>query len=343
MKKAMFQEVLGEGAVRCHLCQRECVIPPGELGYCRTRLNLEGTLFTLTYGAISSCRISPIEIKPIFHFYPGSRWLSLGSLGCNFRCKHCQNWEIAYANPKDENQRSQFIGAGEAVFLARQHNCLGISFTYNEPTTFFEYTLDCARLAKEKHLYTNYVTNGYISEEALDAIGDYLDAFRVDVKGFSANFYKEIANVPDFAGVLRSAQRARNRWHMHVEVVTNVIPDYNDSEEQARGIAHWIKSELGADTPWHVTRFFPHSKLSHLPATPISTLERFHQVGRDEGLRFVYLGNVPGHPLENTYCPACGKLVIRRANHLVTEFHLNKGKCEHCGAALPIVGEPARA
>jgi pyruvate formate lyase activating enzyme len=343
MKRAMFQDELDDGSARCHLCRRECIIPPDELGYCRTRLNLHGTLFTLTYGVISSCRISPIEIKPVFHFYPGSRWLSLGSLGCNFRCKHCQNWEIAYVNPRDDNHQSQFMGAGQAVFLARQHNCLGISFTYNEPTTFFEYTLDCAKLAKQKGLFTNYVTNGYISAEALDAIGDYLDVFRVDLKGFSDRFYKDLANVSDFAGVLRSAGRARNRWNMHVEVVTNVIPDYNDDDRDARDIAHWVKSELGPDTPWHVTRFHPHSKLSHLPPTPVSVLERFHQIGQDEGLRFVYLGNVPGHPLENTYCPTCGKLVIKRDNHLVTELHFGEGKCKHCGAELPIIGEPALA
>ncbi len=342
MKKSMLAERLEEGRARCHLCMRRCVIPPGELGYCKTRRNIEGTLYALSYGQISSVLISPIEIKPVFHFYPGSRWLSLGSLGCNFRCKHCQNAHIAYADFDGDNA-THFLGPGHALKLARQHGCLGMSFTYNEPTTFFEYTFDCAKLAKQAGLFTNYVTNGYMTSEALDTIGPHLDVFRVDVKGFSDSFYNEIANVRDFTVVLSTAERAKHRWNMHVEVVTNVIPGYNDSDQEARNIAHWIAESLGPDTVWHVTRFFPHSELGHLEATPVSTLERFHEIGQTAGLKFVYLGNAPGHPLENTYCPACGKLVIGRNQHLVTELYVAEGGCRYCGQSLPIVGEPVLA
>ena len=305
------------------------------MGYCFTRENRDGKLYTLIYGKVSTRHIAPIEIKPLFHFYPGSKWFSLGTLGCNFRCLGCQNWEIAHykskvqALPKgslrDKSKVTEYLSPEEVVRLAKENGCKGLSFTYNEPTIWFEYTLDCARLAKKKGLLSNYVNNGYITPEALDMIGPYLAAFRVDIKGFSDKFYKWLANVGDFKGILEVTKRAKDKWKMHIEIVTNIIPGHSDDEKQLRGIANWIYEKLGEDTPWHVTRFIPYLQLSHLFPTPVATLERAQRIGKEAGLKFVYLGNVPGHELENTYCPKCGRLLIRRLNYAILEYHIKKG------------------
>ena len=288
-------------------------------------------MYSLIYGEVASLSINPIEKKPVFHFYPGSRWLSLGALGCNFRCPGCQNWELSHSR----GGPASYMSAEDLVSLAKRYNCLGISWTFNEPTLWLEYTLDGARLCKEQGLYTNYVTNGYITEEALDAIGPYLDVYRVDIKGFSRGSYGRTAHIADFAPILKAVKRAKERWGMHVELVTNVTPGFNDSDEELRGIARWIRDELGPYTPWHITRFFPHLKLSHLDPTPLSTLERAGVIASEEGLFYVYLGNVPGHPGENTYCHHCGRLVIRRQVFDVMECHVKEGRCGYCHTSLP--------
>ncbi len=279
--------------------------------------------------------INPIEKKPVFHFYPGSQWLSLGTLGCNFRCPGCQNWEISHASPGQTFQETKFFSPEKLVELAHKHGCLGLSWTFNEPTIWLEYTLDGARLAKEQGLLTNYVTNGYITPEALDLIGPYLDVFRVDLKGFSQETYHHLAHIEDFTGILEVTKRAKGKWGMWVEVVTNVIPGYNDAEDELVRIASWIRKELGEYTPWHVTRFFPQLELSHLEPTPIATLERARRIGQQEGLKYVYLGNVPGHPGENTYCSECGELLIQRHVFDITQCNLEEGHCPHCHKRLP--------
>jgi len=339
IKEAILYQSLTQGKVQCNICQRRCQIPPGKRGYCGDRLNLDGKLFTLAYGQVATSRIAPIEIKPMFHFFPGSRAFSLGTLGCNFRCPGCQNWDIAHRWIQENSPLTEFIPPEEAVAIAKNSGCQGISWTYNEPTMWFEYTLDSAKLAKKNNLYTNYVTNGFISQEALDRIGPYLDSFRVDIKGFSQSFYRKIAHIIDFTPILNNTIRAKKKWKMHVEVVTNVIPGYNDSERQMKNLATWIAEHLGVEIPWHITRFIPHLKLSHLPATPVATLERVIEIGKSRGLKFVYIGNVPGHPLENTYCPSCGGLIIRRMGYSVGECNLEKNRCLFCGEAIPIVGE----
>jgi pyruvate formate lyase activating enzyme len=279
--------------------------------------------------------ISPIEKKPLFHFYPGSRWLSLGTLGCNFRCPGCQNWEIAHAEMDLNRDDLKSITPQESVELAKEHNCKGISWTYNEPTIWFEYTLDSAKLAKENGLLTNYVTNGFITPEALDMIGPYLDAFRVDIKGFSDEFYKRMCHIDNFRGILEVTKRASEKWGMWVEIVTNVTPGYNDDETQLRGIASWIKNDLGEFTPWHVTQFVPHLELSGVPATPVSTLVKAREIGMEEGLKYVYLGNVWGHPAENTHCHNCGKLLVERKGFYVSQLEIKEGKCRYCHTAIP--------
>ncbi len=337
MKEAILYEKLEDKKVKCHVCPRYCLISPGKRGYCATRYNQDGVLYTLIYGLVSSLAADPIEKKPLFHFYPGSLALSFGTLGCNFRCKHCQNWQIAHAKPDLEEKNFTRISPEEAVSLAKRHGCRGIAWTYNEPTIWLEYTLDSAKLCKKEGLYTVYVTNGYITFEALDTIGPYLDAFRVDVKGFTNEFYEWLANVKDFSPVLQAAIRAKEKWGIHVEVVTNIIPTANDDEKSLREIARWIKNSLGANTPWHVTRFYPYLELSHLPPTPLETIERAREIGLEEGLNFVYVGNVPGYSGEDTICFNCGNLVIKRSGYELLKYEVKKGKCGFCGADLNIV------
>jgi pyruvate formate lyase activating enzyme len=337
LHEALLFERLSGGRVRCHVCQWRCSILPGKLGVCKTRQNVDGTLHTLNYGDVTAAHVDPIEKKPLFHFYPGSLVFSLGTWGCNFHCRHCQNWEISTAGSADK-VGCQKVSPQETIQYALHHRCQGIAWTYNEPSIWFEFTLEGARLAQEQRLYTVYVTNGYMTPEALDMIGPYLEAYRVDVKGFRDSFYQKLAKVPSVKGVLEVAQRAKEKWDMHVEVVTNIIPSMNDDEEQLEGIARWIARDLGEATPWHVTRFHPDHLLRHIPATPLATLERAYQIGKQAGLRFVYLGNVPGSGREDTLCPGCGRPVVHRVGYHTQVTGLQEGRCRHCGTDLNIKG-----
>jgi pyruvate formate lyase activating enzyme len=296
--------------------------------------NKDRTLYNLNYAIVSSVAADPIEKKPLFHFFPGTLAFSLGTLGCNFHCKHCQNWEISAVDTKTIQRGCQEMQPQLAVELTKRYGCQGIAWTYNEPTIWFEYTLDSAKLAKKDNLYTVYVTNGYATPEALDTIGPYLDAWRVDIKGFSDSFYRDLAKVPHWREILEVAKRAKDKWNMHIEVVTNVIPTMNDDDEQLEGIANWIRDELGELTPWHVTRFYPHHHLTHLPPTPVSTLEHAYDIGRKAGLKFVYVGNVAGHNSESTVCYSCGKLVVQRFGYQTEVVGLEDSKCKFCGAEL---------
>lgn len=332
VREAYLYEKLDGNKVQCHTCQRRCVVPEGERGWCYTRINKSGRLYSLIYGEVSSLSINPIEKKPVFHFYPGSRWLSLGSLGCNFRCPGCQNWEIAHW--KEGTLYSEYLPPEEAAARAKASKCVGISWTFNEPTLWFEYTLDSAKCAKSQGLFTNYVTNGYMTEEALDAIAPFLDVYRVDMKGFSEKTYQRIGHVKDYSGVLEMTKKAKE-CGMHVEVVTNIIPGFNDSEKELRGIASWIKSALGPEIPWHVTRFYPHLELGHLTPTPIPDLEKAWLIGKEEGLWYVYIGNVPGHKRENTYCHICEELLIERYVFDVVTNKIKGGRCPKCHTPIP--------
>ncbi len=338
-RPALLQEELPGKRARCLLCPRGCVVAPGRKGFCRVRKNRDGRLHTLIYGRVSSLSADTIEKKPVFHYQPGSMALSLGSLSCNLRCLHCQNWHIAHVRSLVGSRT--FLSPEVMVNLALETQCQGVAWTYNEPTIWLEFALEGATLCKEKGLYTCFVTNGYITPQALDTIGPFLDVFRVDVKGFSDSFYRELARAKDWEAILKAAERARNRWNMHVEIVTNVIPQWNDEEGTLRSIARWVVSSLGKETPWHVTRFVPHLRLSHLPPTPVETLERAREIGLEEGLLYVYSGNVPGHSGEHTYCPSCGAVLIARWGFGVREVFLEEGKCPECGLRPPIRG-PAK-
>jgi pyruvate formate lyase activating enzyme len=334
MREALLYEKLPDSRVRCHTCQWNCKIGVEKYGACGMYRNQKGILEDLNYALVSSAAVDPIEKKPLFHFHPGSLVFSLGSIGCNFHCRHCQNWQISTADINTSKYACQEILPDAAVKLAKDYGCQGIAWTYNEPGIWFDYTLDSAKLAKENGLYTVYVTNGYSTEDALDTIGPYLDAWRVDIKGFSDSLYRKLAGVPNWQRILETTVRARTKWNMHVEVVTNIIPTMNDDNAQLEGIANWIKNELGELTPWHVTRFVPQYQMTGLPLTPVTTLERACEIGKKAGLRFIYAGNVPGHGSESTVCYSCGKLVINRYGYQTEVTGLDGSKCRFCGADL---------
>lgn len=352
--KTALQEKLQDGNSRCLICGRRCILSPGKCGFCGTRRNDGGVIKSLVHGAVATVAVAPAEAKPIFHFLPGSTWLSLGTLGCNFKCPGCQNYEIAYADPcKDGLGGARYMEPREVVDRAIAEGCRGLSWTYNEPTMWLEYTVETSELARKKHLYTSYVTNGYMTQEAIDLLGPHLDVYRFDLKGFSSESYSRIAGVGDFEIVLENALRMKSRYKAHVEVVTNVIPGINDADIELGRLATWIATRLGKRTPWHVTRFVPHSELKNTPETPVETLERARKIGLDVGLLYVYTGNVPGYPGENTYCPKCGRVVVGRANHAVfatnilerdpeTSYGSHRstggkpldGVCAHCGQRI---------
>jgi pyruvate formate lyase activating enzyme len=334
MHQAMFFESLANSRIRCHICRWKCSIALNGLGICRMYKNIDGVLYNLNYSLASSIAVDPIEKKPLYHFYPGTKVFSLGSWGCNFHCEGCQNWQISCTDVKSSGEGSREILPDEAVELALKNKCQGIAWTYNEPTMWFEYTLDSAKLAKKQNLYTVYVTNGYTSLEALDAIGPYLDAWRVDIKGFNKDAYQKIAKVVNWEGILETAEQAQHKWKMHVEIVTNLVPSINTDDEQLTGIAKWIKDKLGELTPWHITRFYPQYKATDMPATPISTIERGIKIGKNAGLKFIYAGNIPGHDAENTICYKCGSLVVERIGYTTTVLNLTGSKCGVCGAEL---------
>ncbi len=334
MREAILWEKLTDSAVRCHICQWRCVIRPQKFGLCQVRQNVDSVLQILNYAEVSSVAVDPIEKKPLFHFHPTTLAFSIGGWGCNFHCIHCQNWHISCEVPWEEKHGSQQISPEASIELAKRYGCEGIAWTYNEPGIWLEYTLDAAKIAKAEGLYTVYVTNGYSTPEALDAIGPYLDAWRVDVKGFSDSFYRQLAKISRWRGILEVAERAQEKWGMHIEVVTNIIPTMNDDDEQLEGIATWIRDRLGELTPWHVTRFYPQHNLQHIPPTPISTIERAYDIGKRVGLRFVYVGNLHGHDGENTTCYSCGRMVVKRVGYQAELVGLDGSKCRFCGAEL---------
>ncbi len=298
-------------------------------------MNEGGTLYTLIYGLTSSVCADPIEKKPLYHFYPGTRILSMGTRGCNFHCPGCQNWEISHDSPDRFGENMERLAPVESVRLAIESGCQGIGWTYNDPTIWLEHTLEAMIEAKRRGLYSAYMTNGYATEEHLELIGPYLSAWRVDIKGFSRESYKKVSGLARFDPVLEMTKLALHRYGMHVECVTNVTPTINDAEDVARGIAGWIAEHLGPLVPWHVTRFHPYLDLSHLPSTPVARLERFCEIGRAEGLKYVYIGNVPGHPWEDTYCHGCGARVVERRGFAVARARLADGRCPECGTRIP--------
>jgi pyruvate formate lyase activating enzyme len=336
MKQAMFQEPKEDGKVLCGLCSHRCLIAPGHRGICAVRENREGSLFSLVYDRIIARNIDPIEKKPLFNFLPGSQSFSLATPGCNFRCKHCQNADISQL-PRDRGGMvpGEPVTPAEIVDAAQRHHCASISYTYTEPTIFFELAYDTAKLARKAGLKNVFVTNGYITPEALREISPFLDAANIDLKGFTDDFYKNICGAR-LQPVLDSIRLYRELG-IWIEITTLVIPGHNDSENELRQIAQFIRS-VGEGVPWHVSRFHPTYKLMDQPVTPVKTLKHARRIGLDAGLRYVYEGNVPGEG-EETVCWSCTKQLVKRYGFSVEVNRVKDGKCGFCGAKIDGVWE----
>jgi pyruvate formate lyase activating enzyme len=331
MKEAMFYEKLGDNVVKCNLCSHRCRVADSKRGICAVRENRNGTLYSLVYEKAVARAVDPIEKKPLFHFLPGSRAYSIATTGCNFRCRNCQNFDISQM-PKDRKIiLGQDVSPEEIVVAAKRNNCESIAYTYTEPTIFFEYAYDTAKLAKKDGIKNVFVTNGYITEEALIEIKPYLDATNIDLKSFSDGFYRKNCGAR-LKPVLDSIQLHKNLG-IWIEITTLIIPTLNDSEEELRKIAEFIK-EVGEEVPWHISQFYPTYNLIDLPRTPVATLRRARQIGFEVGLRYVYEGNVRGEAGENTYCYKCGKLLIRRYGYQILENKIKNSACSHCGAKI---------
>lgn len=333
LKEALQYTHLPDGSVKCSLCSHQCTIHEGKIGICSVRKNKGGTLYATTYGKVSAEAVDPIEKKPLFHYLPGTLSYSLGSLGCNFHCDHCQNWHISQKKPGESLLRD--LSPEEGVARARANGCASISWTYNEPTIWHEYTLAMGALARQAGLGTVYVTNGYITPDALAELSPVLSAFRVDIKAFSDDFYRKVCG-----GRLQPVLDATLCAHdlgMHIETVTLIIPGKNDSPEETESLISWVVENLGPQTPMHFSRFHPDYHTTSLPPTPVATLERVYQQARALGVEYPYLGNVPGHPGEHTMCPACGALLISRSGFTSRFTGLAGDQCAHCGKAVPLL------
>lgn len=324
-----------DDTVRCTVCPRRCVIPTGKRGFCGVRENRDGRLVLTVYGEAVASHVDPIEKKPLFHVAPGARVLSIATRGCNFACDFCQNYRIALEH---EGVRGESLPPERLVERVGREGLDGLAFTYTEPTIFLEYALDTMRQSPGGSLNV-FVSNGYMTREAADLVGPHLDAINVDLKG-DADFYRRRCSVPDPEPIYDALERLAAH-DVFVEVTNLVIPGENDDEETVRERIRWVRDHLGADTPVHFSRFHPDYRMRDVPPTPIETLERLMDVARDEGMRYVYCGNVPGHESETTYCPDCGDPVIVREGFAVREKHLGPDHtCANCGATIPLRGDP---
>ncbi|MFO7707598.1 MAG: AmmeMemoRadiSam system radical SAM enzyme [Desulfobacterales bacterium] len=331
--EALLYEKRDDRKVKCALCSHRCLIPAGQRGICGVRENQDGTLHTLVYGRLIAGHIDPIEKKPLFHLLPGSLSYSIATVGCNFRCRFCQNADIAQM-PADHGGRilGEATDAGAVVAAAARGGCRSIAYTYTEPTVFFEFALDTARLAHAQGIRNVFVTNGYLTHEALEAIAPVLDAANVDLKAFNRKYYTEVcgAKLEHVQETLRDMKAVG----VHVEVTTLVVPGLNDTPAELKSLAEFLARDLGPDTPWHISRFHPTYRLTDRPPTPIKTLQAAREIGRLAGLKYVYTGNVPGDEGENTFCPSCGEMLIERLGFRVGKIRLKDGCCAGCGTAI---------
>jgi len=331
IREAKFYEKQPYKKTKCKLCPRECVIDDQERGYCGVRENRGGTYFTLVHSRVATAHIDPIEKKPFFHFMPGAVAFSIATAGCNVNCKMCQNWDISQVRP--EQVRANYAPPDRITALAKQNNCPVIAYTYSEPVIFLEYVLDCAQAARAAGVRSAVVSGGYIQADPLKKLCGQVDAIKIDLKAYSEKFYKEVVN-----GELKPVLEAILTIHkagVWNELVYLVVPTLNDGDAEFQGMARWVKSELGPDVPLHFSRFHPEYLLKNLPPTPLETLERAKAIADAEGLHYVYIGNVPGHPAESTYCPSCKKKVVDRMGYTIAGVYLKHGKCQFCHTAIP--------
>ncbi len=336
MKEAMLYEKLSEGKVKCNLCNHRCTIKDGSYGICGVRQNVDGSLFSLVYDRIISSHIDPIEKKPLFQFYPGSTAYSIATVGCNFTCKHCQNSDISQL-PREKKGYivGEKMGPEEIVREAHSSGCKSIAYTYTEPTIFFELAYETAQRAHDKGIKNIFVSNGYMTPEALEEISPYLDGINIDLKSFTEKFYKEICG-GRLEPVLDNIKLAK-RLEIWVEVTTLIIPTLNDSQDELRQIAEFLR-DVDSNIPWHISQFYPTYQIINLPRTPVETLHMAREIGIETGLHYVYEGNVPGRGNENTYCHQCGELLIERWGYSIVKNTIKDGHCPSCQGFVAGVG-----
>ena len=329
--EAKYYQKLPNRKIKCVLCPRECVIDDHERGYCGVRENRGGTYYTLVHSRVCAAHIDPVEKKPFFHFLPGALAFSIATAGCNVNCKMCQNWEISQSRP--EQVQNTYMPPKQVAALAGQNKCRTIAYTYNEPTVFFEYMLDTADAGRAAGVKSAVVSGGFIQTDPLKELCRHVDAVKIDLKAFSQKFYTDIVN-GEMKSVLDAIVTLR-KLGMWNEIVYLVVPTLNDGEPEFRALAKWVKANLGPDVPLHFSRFQPQYLLKNLPPTPLQTLERAKAIADAEGLHYVYLGNVPGHPAEKTYCPKCRRVVVDRMGFVVNATYLLNGKCRYCQQPIP--------
>ncbi len=329
-KEAEFFKKIGEGLVQCFLCPKNCTIAPGRYGFCRARKNIDGTLYSLGYGLPCSVNVDPIEKKPFFHFLPGSKSFSIASAGCNFRCKFCQNWQISQFSP--EQTKNVSLPPEEVVAAALRSGSQSIAYTYAEPISFFEYMKDTAKIARSRGLKNVVHTAAFVNPEPLQQLCPLLDAVNVDLKGFNPDYYRDICGGELL--VVLNALKIIKKNGVWLEITNLIVPGYNDKPEEMKALCDWIVKNMGEETPVHFSRFYPTYQFAHLPPTPTATLEKAVSVARESGLKYVYIGNIPGHPAENTYCPKCGRILIKRSQFIVLENNIKGGKCPWCGEKI---------
>ncbi len=329
--EADFYEKLSKNKIQCRLCPRSCVVSDGQRGYCRVRENRKGTFYSLVYGRPCAIHLDPIEKKPFFHVYPGSQAYSIATVGCNISCKFCQNWDIAQARPEDIP--TPYRTPGDIAAAATKVRAKTIAYTYSEPTIFTEYLADCARAGRERGLASVMVSNGFITADAQKTLFPILKAIKIDFKGFTRDFYEKVCG-GQLQPVLETLQRLSGSgvWY---EIVVLLIPTLNDSAGEIKRMTAWIVKELGPDVPLHFSRFNPMYRMKNIPPTPLATLRRARKIAMDEGIRFVYIGNVPGADAQNTICPSCQTLLIERYEYRIINNAIIDGKCKACGKPVP--------
>ncbi|MBN2185789.1 MAG: AmmeMemoRadiSam system radical SAM enzyme [Candidatus Krumholzibacteriota bacterium] len=336
--EASFYTRLEDSRVRCGLCPHQCTIPPGGKGICGVRSNIGGTLYSLVYGRPCSIHIDPIEKKPFFHFFPGSSALSLSTVGCNMSCKFCQNWQISQSKPDDISVR--FLLPETIVSKAAEQGVRSIAYTYGEPVVFYEYMNDIARIARKAGIFSAVVSNGYYSPEAIKSLCANIDAIKIDLKSFDDSYYRNICGA-SLAPVLDTLKSIKSTG-LWLEIVYLMVPTLNDDPVMIREMARWLVENLGPDVPVHFSRFYPAYRLSNLPPTPVASLEKAWEICREEGIRYVYIGNVTDHRAENTFCHNCGKKIISRRGYSIQAIDMVDGKCLHCKSAIPGLWQEAK-
>lgn len=330
-KEGFLYQKLEGGSVRCGICPHRCILAPGDRSVCRSRVNLKGTLYSLAYGNPCAVHVDPIEKKPLFHFIPNTKVFSIATTGCNLRCLNCQNWEISQAKPHEVRHMELF--PEQVVSSAVKSQSLSIAYTYSEPVTFFEYMIDTARLAREQNIRNVWVSAGYINQRPLLELCKVLDGANVNLKSYSDDIYRKL-NGARLKPVLNTFE-ILNEQGVHFEITNLVVPGYVDDEEMIKRMCGWILDHLGPDHPVHFTRFFPKYKLDRLAPTPVSTLARFRKLAMAEGIRYAYVGNVPGHDGNNTYCHNCKNLLINRRGYFITAYNLKGNRCKFCQTVIP--------